>query len=640
MGLLDFVSGKKNNNAGQAPAPTLQPVSGQQQINDVRSKPNPAAGIQPQIQRDNFVVPGGPIPNANLDTNIENSTVNDYGVENMTASNTGLDNSVPTVSGMDQYMVNQQTMPEATEIPTMSGMSNVPQVVNEEQGNDQNEQTIFGDGQLADVYNQNFPDPTNIQPVMSEQAQSMSNQNTEVNNMQIEQTQDMNVQDQSVTQVPHPEISNAQGEDNNMMNDVMAQGVTNVRDSGVQNIENQVTTDTQDQSTEKAPVQDTIEFLKNFKVPEIKLTGQLMGGNNQEDKQQSIDQPNDVIENAQVESMQNQESAQAAVPGVEIGTQGEEMQNDDSSQPQDDQQSMQQDVVVGTENNQQQEITDIQAQDTTDSVQIGTDPNSMTSNEEATQPEIEKSNVVVPVIETEPISNPIVDQSVETTAPIAEEKIETAPKSNSGKNYFKKIAFLGLEGFNDGNLQNVSLNMLNNGFEIMVDSKNEASNMVLNASDTKRTKVTGVYLRPLLGKTTDAKENFDGNNISIVYSNYIEWIKHFAKESRAFVFFNMPNVQSLSAFSLFLEVSKLYGSQSKPIICIGEAWREKVNMISGMTNGNEQLENMIHIIPSINELEAKLSELNINYSNSVGRDVIDKVVDRRVEGDEKDFMVY
>ncbi len=573
MGLLDFISGNKDQDKGQGNGnanPSLQPVN-----NQAVAPPSPRPVVNPGQQQG---APAGSIPRENINTSIQNSTVNDYGTDIL-------------ASGMQ---TGGQTVPQVPEpIPQYTAPETVPQIdpntsaLNEQTldtstglaSNAQNtlnpqDETIFGNGQLPDIYANKFPNATEIEPAPpGEQPVDM-----------------MNSKQQGAAMPPIPEPN---------------QPMVNTGIPGV------------------------IDLNANQQQPILKQQSNIELGSTETNPETASEQS---VSNSQVQNMQQNVTQETPLSAQEVPP-------------------METEVQIGIQGNVQEpekiEQTLAQPEPMTVEPEISTTD---TETEVIQQRQAEPQPVEQPVQTTEevspevmPVQEPITEQKEEMTV---EEKVESVPvkqKKNSKrrvKKYFRKIAFIGLENADSNGLDKVTESLLNRNFDLAIDSKIGGGETVLNSSKKINKKITGVYLKPMLGKSSSPVESSENDSFSIIYSNYFEFLKHFAKDSRLFVLFSLNGVETLSIFSTLWFLNTLYEGKGKPIICVGKEWNEKINMIGQAVNMDSESMKLVHVIDNVSMLESKINELNHKYNESLDKTYIEKVVDRRVEGDEKDFIVY
>lgn len=210
---------------------------------------------------------------------------------------------------------------------------------------------------------------------------------------------------------------------------------------------------------------------------------------------------------------------------------------------------------------------------------------------------------------------------------------------------FKKIAFLGLSGPKfDTNLSNVILNTVKELFkykiEVLINTTEGLAGQILAANANLKNKISLSAYQPFISDSKKfSQSNTNGVTATIVYSNYLEWVKHMVKEARLFILVNGGGTENHIIFLLLTEVAKKYQSQQKPIILLGDGWQDYIAKINSMLEENAIDESLFHFASSNSEVIEHIVNLENEYAN-MDLVKIPRVVDRRVEGDEMDFIIY
>ncbi|MCA9381008.1 hypothetical protein KC678_01980 [Candidatus Dojkabacteria bacterium] len=535
MGLLDFISGDKDKDdqaSKQAASPSLEPVGNTApaaNASDTSMTPvQPATdsnNTQPNIQQTITPSPGlrsVPAVSPNLDTSIQNNTVNDYGTDMLSGNN-------PVQQTPSQE---QPTMPQE---PTGNPASPMP-IPEYVQPSDVNPQEMAA--KTSDPYSQNavaqMQDPAHM---LAEQPVESGAQPTD-NSMQ---DQVENNPTQSITVPDATDMSNNQSLE------------TTLQDNSMQ--------------------QQTPELGT---VPEIVPAENLTEVNNDQNNTEVNQMPSTMTNNEEIE--------QQPVQPVE--------ENNSPTQP---------------VNNNPETISEIIDQKTEESNPV--------------EPQEEKPNVL----------------DINTTNNVE----STSNNSAKNKQLFSKLGFLGLEnaGQDYQEFKSTIQELLNKKYEVTIDSQSGLGQAAIEAANESGNKITGVYLQSFLNQNNQTPKS-SSLEVSIIYSNYLEKLKHFIKESRVFVFMTMPGTEILSMFTTAIHLSKLYGAASKPIICIGDDWHNILDQISVLANLTPEDKQKIKVISKSSELEQALTEIQNSYSEDSSGANLPKVVDRRVQGDEKDLMLY
>ncbi|GAB4285648.1 MAG: hypothetical protein Kow0081_3550 [Candidatus Dojkabacteria bacterium] len=248
-------------------------------------------------------------------------------------------------------------------------------------------------------------------------------------------------------------------------------------------------------------------------------------------------------------------------------------------------------------------------------------------------------------IETQGQSNETNMQDLQEIQPVKVEKEHNInPKV---KKIFRKIALIGLAGkaidqATGEAVKVMTKDLLRNNIDIMIDSRTGYGEHVLQASLAFGKKVTGVYLRPYLSNdfSVASKQLNENDSFSVIYSNYLERLRHFAKDARLFVVFENSGIHNLSSFLVLWSVSKMYLGQHKPLILVGAGWKDKLSKLKEMFSLSENVMQVVSIVNSPRDVLPEIDRLNTRFAKKKDFVKVEKVVDRRVEGDEKDFIVY
>jgi hypothetical protein len=243
---------------------------------------------------------------------------------------------------------------------------------------------------------------------------------------------------------------------------------------------------------------------------------------------------------------------------------------------------------------------------------------------------------------SEPVVNAMVPaaESTELIPPVASATTYENMSTKPVKKIFKRIGMIGLNisGIDD-QIERIAndLNMYNS--ELLIDTRDNSGEIVINALGENTSRITGVYLKPMLSASEDlTNENVIKSNIfSIVYSSYLEKLRHFVKESRLFIFFDDGSADTLSTLLTVWQISSMYKGNNKPILLYGLGWESKINAIKQLATDIDTT--LIHIITDPAEVLNKIEELNTEYSNA-NLSMVERLIDRRVQGDEKDYVVY
>ena len=250
-------------------------------------------------------------------------------------------------------------------------------------------------------------------------------------------------------------------------------------------------------------------------------------------------------------------------------------------------------------------------------------------------------------------SDSIIDDSLNYVNEVDSNKAEEIKPHNSenvkysekNEMFFKKIAFLGLDGNQfDTTLSNtirtLSKQLFKQKVEIILDTISGLATQVVQSNSDMKNKVTHISLKPLLSDNQSTVKSQGGITTTVVYSNLLEWIRHIVKDSRMFVVVDGGGLDNMALLILLLTISSKYEGQDKPIILLGSGWYTKVDKISELVGRGELNKDNLYFAQNEMEVMDILNNLSNDYNNNNNMLQVPRVVDRRVEGDEMDFIIF
>lgn len=218
------------------------------------------------------------------------------------------------------------------------------------------------------------------------------------------------------------------------------------------------------------------------------------------------------------------------------------------------------------------------------------------------------------------------------------------PSDKLALSIFQKIAIIGLNGPKvDMNkaleLKEASKKLSSMGAKLLFDSKNGLGASVLDGLKESDGSGMGVYFRPFMSNLFSKvdKDIEPSNIVSFIYSNFVERLQFLMKESRLFVIVDSGGIHNYSQFMILWGMSYIYYGNHKPVVLYGADWKdtlEKLKTDMGLTQ--EEMES-IKVVETPDQLISYIKELEQEYSKNPTS--IEKVIDRRVEGDERDFLI-
>src|SRR5690606_32417669 len=96
-------------------------------------------------------------------------------------------------------------------------------------------------------------------------------------------------------------------------------------------------------------------------------------------------------------------------------------------------------------------------------------------------------------------------------------------------------------------MQELISNLADKKPDLITDSKDGVGAEILSQAQQNNLRGTAVYLKPYLSaQSTKEEDSLGMNNFAIIYSNYLERLKHIAKESRLFIVFSANDLHELA----------------------------------------------------------------------------------------------
>jgi len=598
MGLLDFLTGEednqnKNNQAGQTPG---QATGG----NQAQGNPNALGGGNPNTQQGypaqspqpfqaNSATPHLPASNANANTN---SMGNSSPLAASTAGNGNFGGGNQTFgggagSGSGTQSVNNNS--------SMSG--NMGSDINYPLSNNPQQSTTSSDP--GDV------DPLgSIQPYGGQPA-NLSNNDTK--GLQEDKTQVSSIQ--PTAESGQPGASSQRPE----------------ADSGQPTASSQQPTASNQQPTEN--ISTPLGELNLPKLDINRLTGQ-----SETNSTNSTPSQKPVQDNKTTRLQEDKTQVSSEQPTAESGqpTASSQQQKANNSR----QQLASDDVQIGVQNNSNKQTT--KTKPSTNSPQPSAIGNQPTQDDKTTKLQ-EGENLVT---------------GSQLPVPSKQTADSEQPKADSGKpqihpkNIFKKIALFGLDGNNvDTSLGNtvnrIARILFGSKIEVILDTSKGLGEHALQAANNSSNKIKVVDLKPMLSSefSKGNSQVSESKNFTIVYSNYSERLKHLLKEPMMFIFFESGGIYNYATLLSAISISKMYQGQHKPVILFGNSWNQKVSEMQSLMGLNQKDLETVEIVSNPDEMINKMNELSSSMASNLTSD-IQKVVDRRVEGDEKDLIVY
>lgn len=235
----------------------------------------------------------------------------------------------------------------------------------------------------------------------------------------------------------------------------------------------------------------------------------------------------------------------------------------------------------------------------------------------------------------------------EEILPATTPEVKPTKSKSLKRTFFNVIGLFGLNGPNvdDNNKDAVSKLMeyfSQNKIKVLFDSKNGLGQTVIDEINQRDLWNEGVYFMPFMsglsnsGNKVDASPNSKIN--SVVYSNLISRLDYMISNSKLFIVFNSGGVNNLSQVLFLWTLSYLYQGQNKPLILFGN-WNDQLESLKDKFGISDSEMESVHVVANFDELTAKLSELEVKYKTSGKPQYKGRVMDKRVEGDEMEFLI-
>ncbi len=296
----------------------------------------------------------------------------------------------------------------------------------------------------------------------------------------------------------------------------------------------------------------------------------------------------------------------------------------------------------------QQTVSPLINKDKTDSLNI---PASITP--EVKTERLRGSEVVIPGKPTEPANSdlPVIPGVLE---PVTKSQVEE-PSSDQVKpqevynqkpiESFKNFSFIGLNAAQINNelgnkVSSLVGSLAASNVNFIIDSTKGYGKNVVSALMKSESKLTAVFLNPYYSSYTDESEDVIDvkNYVSVVFSNYIDRIKHIIKNSDIYIFPETDGIQNFSEFLLIWSIDFLYTGQHKPIILIGKKWPEIISGLKTTLKFTDEQVELLNVCKDTQEAMSKITQLDDEYKNKK-TSTVKRILDMREENDEVDYFM-
>jgi hypothetical protein len=240
-----------------------------------------------------------------------------------------------------------------------------------------------------------------------------------------------------------------------------------------------------------------------------------------------------------------------------------------------------------------------------------------------------------PVVTVEE-KNPAKDKTEGTSL---SENVEVS--KNDGLKVLNKIALLGLQNADIQKHEILDLITFLESFSptLIFGTNKGLVQEILPILKEKKIKNTGVYLKPFLSSETDVLEGSEvDTNVNIIHSNPFDKMKQLFREAKIFIAFESSDLNTMmEVFSIWFTAT-LYKGQEKPLILYGAKWNALLDVLKNNKMIDASSFGSVKVITSLEEFKTYFTNLDNDYANKK-RVNLQKVFDRRVEGDEGDFII-
>jgi hypothetical protein len=222
---------------------------------------------------------------------------------------------------------------------------------------------------------------------------------------------------------------------------------------------------------------------------------------------------------------------------------------------------------------------------------------------------------------------------------LTESEIEVA--RNAGLKVLNKIALLGLQNVNTPKQEVLDLITYLEPFSptLIFETNKGLVQEILPLLKEKKIRNTGVYLKPFLSNEADVLEGSEvDTNVNIIHSNPFDKMKQLFREAKVFIAFESSSLSTMmEVFSIWFTAS-LYKGQEKPLILFGTKWNTLLDTLKNNQFIDAQSFESIKVMANLEEFKTYFTNLDNDYANKK-RINLQKVFDRRVEGDEGDYII-
>jgi hypothetical protein len=202
-------------------------------------------------------------------------------------------------------------------------------------------------------------------------------------------------------------------------------------------------------------------------------------------------------------------------------------------------------------------------------------------------------------------------------------------------NIIKSVGFLGLNTKTFGGLgvelRKLSKKLTEIEVNILIDSiKGYGPDIIGGIEELGGNKVTAAFLKPYYSTYSDEAELNSNikDFITVIYSDGLERTKYFIKDCDAFIIPETSGFINLSTLFTLLSLQYLYFDHRKPVILIGQKWKQKLEQLKSTLGISEEQFKTISFAANYNEAITSLSSLDKELSAKDSKKTV-KVIDNR-----------
>lgn len=240
-----------------------------------------------------------------------------------------------------------------------------------------------------------------------------------------------------------------------------------------------------------------------------------------------------------------------------------------------------------------------------------------------------------------------VQQTQSTFSPTKKEDLKSQPKPKfKTSNDIKILQKIGVAGLYAKDpiykqaLEEILSVFQNNSIRLIFDSESQLGAEIIETLKVIDVKATGIFYKPFDAEFLaegSASSDSSSNITTFYYSNVLEQQQFFIKEARAFILFNDNTFSTNHLLVNLLFLIDLYKQSAKPIFLVGKGWRGKLESFINDLQINKEVKQYVMLLDNANDIEKVLKEKEASLKTNTFSKA--KVIDRRLQGDERDLHI-